>query len=98
LPLTPQARERGVAVTPSAAARFGCRASAPSALRILLLGVLIGHRVGYDHVLNMIPNGDLGKGFGLRASLELDKRPEGQRSEVVAKCPSEKKLNRMNRM
>jgi hypothetical protein len=31
----------------------------------------------------MIPNGDLGKGFGLRASLELDKHPEGQRSEVV---------------
>jgi hypothetical protein len=26
----------------------------------------------------MIPNGDLGKGFGLRASLELDKRPECQ--------------------
>jgi hypothetical protein len=45
--------------------------------------------------LNMIPNGDLGKGFGLRASLELDKHPEGQRSEVVAKCPSGKKLNRM---
>ena len=40
----------------------------------------------------MIPNGDLGKGFGLRASLELDKHPEGQRSEVVAKCPSGKKL------
>ena len=48
--------------------------------------------------LNMIPNGDLGKGFGLRASLELDKHPEGQRSEFVAKCPSGKKLNRMNRM
>src|SRR5580692_7568340 len=48
--------------------------------------------------LNMIPNGDRGKGFGLRASLELDKHPEGQRSEVVAKCPSGKKLNRMNRM
>ena len=31
----------------------------------------------------MIPNGDLGKGFGLRASLELDKHPEGPRSEVV---------------
>jgi hypothetical protein len=44
----------------------------------------------------MIPNGDLGKGFGLRASLELDKHPEGQRSEVVAKCPSEKKLNLLN--
>ena len=41
--------------------------------------------------LNMIPNGDLGKGFGLRASLELDKHPEGQRSEVVAKCLSGKK-------
>ena len=55
--------------------------------------------LGVGHYrLNMVPNGDLGKVFGLRASIELDKYPEGQRSEVVAKCPSGKKLNRMNRM
>jgi hypothetical protein len=37
----------------------------------------------------MIPKGDLGKGFGLRASPERDKHPEGQRSEVVAKAVQE---------
>ena len=34
----------------------------------------------------MIPNGDLGKGFGLRASLELDKHPEGQRATPCVAC------------
>jgi len=41
----------------------------------------------------MIPNGELGKGFGLRASIALDKHPEcqpgGSRSEVLAKAVQE---------
>jgi len=41
----------------------------------------------------MIPNGDLGKGFGLKASLELDKHPEcqptGSHSDVVAEAVQE---------
>jgi hypothetical protein len=42
----------------------------------------------------MIPNGDLGKGFGLRASLELDKYPECQPtgSEVVATAVQEDEI------
>jgi hypothetical protein len=43
--------------------------------------------LGVGHYrLNMIPNGDLGKGFGLRASLELDKHPEGQRATPCVAC------------
>jgi hypothetical protein len=41
----------------------------------------------------MISNRGLGKGFGLNASLELDKNPEcqptGSRSEVVAEAVQE---------